>query len=142
MIYDLRLYIASPGRERFFVDSMRKGGLYSQLASRTMPGFMALDLLRNQADASEFLCLTFWTSFDAYSAAQKSSNAAALAHFLSKLTSFSANLGVYFALPDRLIPRFPGASRTQQTERWSSDDGGPSADQGNRAGDAAADLPM
>ena len=105
MIYDLHLYIASPGRERFFVDSMRTGGLYTQLARRILPGFIAMDLLRSQQESSEFLCIRFFTTLDAYQAAERSSNAAVLAHFLSKLTVFSANLGVYFTLPDRLIPR-------------------------------------
>jgi hypothetical protein len=138
MIYDLHLYIASPSRERFFVDSMRTGGLYTQLARRILPGFMAMDLLRSQQDASEFLCVRFFTSADAYQAAQKSSNAAVLAHFLSKLTVFSANLGVYFTLPDRLIPRFPGASLTNHTERPSGDDLGLSPNQGNTAGDSGS----
>lgn len=119
---------------------MRTGGLYSQLARRTLPGFMAVDQLRNQQDPNEFLCLTFWTSFDTYSAAQKSSNAAALAHFLSKLTIFSANLGVYFTSPDRLIPRFPGASLTQQIEQSSGDNVGLSADQGYAAGDSESNC--
>ena len=85
------------------------GGLYSQLARRTLPGFMAVDQLRNQQDSNEFLCLTFWTSFDTYSAAQKSSNAAALAHFLSKLTIFSANLWRVLHLARSAHSKIPGS---------------------------------
>ena len=142
MIYDLHLYIASPGRERFFVDSMRTGGLYSELARRTIPGFIALDLLRNQQDASEFLCLRFFTSLDAYETAQKSSNAVALSHFLSKLTVFSIHLGVYFTLPDRLIPRFPGASAANHAEKPSGDKLGPTFTQGKIAGRIRSKHPV
>lgn len=119
---------------------MRTDGLYTQLARRVLPGFMAMDLLRNQQDASEFLCLRFFTSADAHKAAQKSTNGAALAHFLSKLTVFSVNLGVYFTLPDRLMPRFPGASLANHTEKPSGDNVGLSADQGYAAGDSESNC--
>lgn len=140
MIYDLHLYVACPDRERFFVDTMRTGGLYTQLARRVLPGFMAQDLLRSQQASSEFLCLRFFTSLDGYERAKGSSNAVALSHFLSKLTVFSVNLGVYFTLPDRLIPRFPGASLTNHSAKQSGDELGLSPDQGKPAGDSGVQF--
>ncbi len=109
MVYSVHLYVVNPRRESFFISSMRGQGLYPELARRTLPGFMGIDLLRNHQDASEFLCLTFWTSIDKYAAAQSSSNQAVLARFLEKLTITSAHLGTFsFPAPERLIPRFPG----------------------------------
>ena len=115
MVYSVHLYVVNPRRESFFISSMRGRGLYSELARRTLPGFMGIDLLRNHQDASEFLCLTFWTSIDKYAAAQGSSNLAVLARFLEKLTITSAHLGTFsFPAPERLIPRFPGTHLADQ----------------------------
>ena len=109
MVYSVNLYVVNPRRESFFISSMRSRGLYCELARRTLPGFMGIDLLRNHQDACEFLCLTFWTSIEKYIAAQRSSNQAVLARFLEKLTITSAHLGTFsFPAPERLIPRFPG----------------------------------
>ena len=124
MVYSVSLYIVNPRRETFFIRSMRGNGLYCELARRTLPGFMGIDLLRNHQDASEFLCLTFWTSAQAYSAAQSSSNYAVLARFLEKLTITSAHLGTFsFPAPESLIPRFPGAQLTDYAGKLSSDQG-------------------
>jgi hypothetical protein len=139
MIYELKLLHALPCRERFLVDSLRTDGLYAQLARRTVPGFLGVDLLRNSScqEPSEFLFFTYWSSLNAYSAAQTTTNATALAHFLSKI-ALSVNMGVFYTLPDRMIPRFPGASLTQQTEQSSGDTVGLSPNQGNAAGDSEA----
>lgn len=111
MIYSVNLYVVNPRRESLFISSMRGRGVYCELARRTLPGFVGIDLLRNHKDASEFLCLTFWTSVDKYFAAQNSSAQAALERFLAKLTIVSVNLGTYsFPSPERLIPGFPGTS--------------------------------
>ena len=59
---------------------------------------------------------------------------------LSKLTTFSANLGVYFTLPDRLIPKFPGASQTQHSEQLPGDDVRLSPDQREAAGDSESNC--
>jgi hypothetical protein len=142
MIYDLHLYIANQDREPFFVDSMRNGGLYTQLARRILPGSIGMDLLRSKQDASEFLCIRFFTSANAYEAAQKSSNAAVLARFVENLTVFSANIGVYFTLPDRLIPRFPEASLTNREKELSSEDPGPSPNQAETAGNSGRDAQL
>ncbi|MGO9434865.1 MAG: antibiotic biosynthesis monooxygenase [Terracidiphilus sp.] len=139
MISELKLLHALPSRERFLIDSLRTDGLYAQLARRTVPGFLGVDLLRNSScqGPTEFLLFTYWSSLNIYSAAQQSTNVIALGHFLSKL-AFSASLGTFYTLPDRLIPRFPGASLTQQTEQSSGDTVGLSPDQGNAAGDSEA----
>jgi heme-degrading monooxygenase HmoA len=115
MIYSVSLYVVNPSRESFFISSMRTRGFFCELARRTLPGFMGVDLLRNHQDASEFICLTFWTSLDKYSAAQNSSAQTALARFLDKLTIVSTNLGTYsFPSPERLIPKFPGTCSTDR----------------------------
>jgi heme-degrading monooxygenase HmoA len=118
MVYSVHLYVVNPRRGPFFISSMRSRGLYYELARRTLPGFMGIDLLRNHQDASEFLCLTFWTSLDKYAAAQSSSNYAVLAHFLEKLTITGAHLGTFsFPAPERLIPIFPGAGLKEPSEQ-------------------------
>lgn len=141
MISELKLLHALPNRERFLVDSLRTNGLYAQLARRTVPGFLGVDLLRNSScqEPSEFLLFTYWASLKAHSAAQTSSNAAALAHFLSKL-AFLVNMGVFYALPDRLVFRFPGESLTNQTEKPSGEDAELSADQGKTDGDSGSNC--
>lgn len=143
MISELKLLHALPSRERFLVDSLRTNGVYAQLGRLTVQGFLGVDLMRNSScqGPTEFLLFTYWTSLNAYSAAQTSRNAKALGHFLSKL-GFCLNMGVFYTLPDRLVFRFPGTSRTPQAEQSSGDDVGPSADPGNTAGDSAADLPL
>jgi len=143
MISDLKLLNALPNRERFLVDSLRTSGVYAQLGRLTIQGFLGVDLLRNSScqGPTEFLLFTYWTSLNAYSAAQTSTNAAALAHFLSQL-AFPANLGVFYTLPDRLIPRFPGASLTNHAENPSGDELGASVDQGKTAGDSGANDPL
>lgn len=140
MVYELKLLNVLPSRERFLVDSLRTNGLYAQLARRTVPGFLGIDLLRNSScqGPTEFLLFTYWASLDAYSAAQQSTNAIVLGHFLSKLALF-ANLGTFYTLPDRLIPKFPGAS-LQHTEQFSRDDARPSADQHKGAGDSESNY--
>ena len=143
MVTSLTIYHTDQ-REAFFIDTLRTNGLYAQLARRTVPGFLGVDLLRNSSSQvpSEFLLFTYWTSLDAYSAAQKTTNAMALAHFLSKLTVFSADLGVYFTLPDRLIPRFPGVSMANHTEKQSGDELGPTFNQEKAAGDSGANIQL
>ena len=143
MVTSLTIYHADQ-REAFFVDTLRTNGLYAQLAHRTVPGFLGVDLLRNSSSQvpTEFLLFTYWTSLDAYSAAQRTTNAMALAHFLSKLTVFSADLGVYFTLPDRLIPRFPGASMANHTEKQSGDELGSTFNQEKAAGDSGANTQL
>jgi heme-degrading monooxygenase HmoA len=140
MVSSVNFFVVNPRRGPFFFSSMRSGGLYYELARRTLEGFMGMDLLRNHQDASEFLCLTFWTSLDKYAAAQSSSNYAVLARFLEKLTITTAHLGTFsFPAPERLIPRFPGTHLTDQAGKSSGDDGG-SSDRGSTAGDSCSNC--
>jgi heme-degrading monooxygenase HmoA len=137
MDYSVSLYVVNPRRKSFFISSMRGRGVYCELARRTLPGFMGIDLLRNHKDASEFLCLTFWTSVDKYAAAQSSSNQAVLARFLEKLTITSAHLWTFsFPAPERLIPRFPGTHLTDHTGKPTGVDQGLVPDQSNADGDS------
>jgi len=136
MVYSVHLYLVNPRMESFFMSSMRGNGLYPELARRTLEGFMGIDLLRNHQDASEFLCLTFWTSFEKYAAAQNSSNYAVLARFLEKLTITTAHLGTFsFPAPERLIPRFPGTGLTEHTRKLSGDPVGYPSNQDGTGGD-------
>lgn len=139
MISELKLLNALPSRERFLVDSLRTNGLYAQLGRLTVQGFLGVDLLRNSScqGPTEFLLFTYWASLNAYSAAQQSTNVIALGHFLSKL-AFSANLGVFYTLPDRLIPRFPAASVTNHAEKPSGDELSPTSKQGKTEEDPGA----
>lgn len=69
------LYFVTPCRDSFFVQCMRPKGVYWEVASRLLLGFMDIDQLRNHQDASEFLCLTFWISLGKHLAAQECSAA-------------------------------------------------------------------
>ncbi len=141
MVYSVNLYVVNPRRESFFISSMRSRGLYCELARRTLPGFMGIDLLRNHQDACEFLCLTFWTSIEKYIAAQRSSNQAVLARFLEKLTITSAHLGTFsFPAPERLIPRFPGTHLTDHAGKLSCDPVGHPSDQDGSGGDSGSSV--
>ncbi len=141
MVYSVHLYVVNPRRESFFISSMRGHGLYYELARRTLPGFMGIDLLRNHQDASEFLCLMFWTSIEKYAAAQGSSNLAVLARFLEKLTITSAHLGTFsFPGPERLIPRFPGTHLTDQAGKPSGDQVSYPSNQDGSDGDSGSSV--
>ena len=136
----LKLLHALPSRERFLVDSLSTNGLYAQLGRLTVQGFLGGDLLRNSScqRPTEFLLFTYWASLNAYSAAQQSTNVIALGHFLSRF-AFSAILGLFYWLLDRLIP---GASLTNHTVRPCGDELSSSLNQGDAAGDSGSNCPQ
>jgi len=137
MIYEVHLYVTE--RESFFLHCMRRNGLYWELASQ-IPGWLGQDLLRNHQQASEFLCLTFWATPESYSSARKYSQP--LIALLSKLTTFSANLGTYsHPMPERLIPSVPEAPLTRRTGKPVGLSGALSPDPGDTPGGFPSDDP-
>ena len=113
MVYELKLLNVLPSRERFLVDSSEDK---RSVCTARPPHSPRLSWDRSSAQfqlpGSDRVSPIYLLGFSRclFSGSAIDERDRSRAHFLSKLTIFSANLGVYFTLPDRLIPKFPGAS--------------------------------
>ena len=103
MIYSIRIYEVDPVHVGPFVASLRRGGLYRELAQQLRSGFIGCDLLSSNTSSSRFLLLEFWLSEAAFDAAQQRPEAKVLASFLRKLATDCIDLGAFGFLPPRIL---------------------------------------
>ena len=121
MIDSIRIYHVKPSRMTEFVAAFRKGGMWHELA-RSLPGFVATDLLESRELPQAFLSIDFWETEDACMRAQDSHQARVLAQLLSDVTISTVNLGI-FAFPREAIEVDANegdfvSSVLRRVERW------------------------
>lgn len=119
MIYSIRIYEVDSVHVGPFVASLRRGGLYRELAQQLRSGFIGCDLLSSNTSSSRFLLLEFWLSEAALDAAQQRPEAKVLASFLRKLATDCVDLGAFGFLPPRILDLGSGF---ENTPAWVGDD--------------------
>jgi len=119
MIYSIRIYEVDPVHVGPFVASLRRGGLYRELAQQLRSGFIGCDLLSSNASFSRFLLLEFWLSEAAFDAAQQRPEAKVLSSFLRNLATGCVDLGTFGFLPPRILGLGSGF---ENTPAWVGDD--------------------
>ena len=103
MIYSIRIYDVDSVHVGPFVASIRRGGVYRELAQQLRSGFIGCDLLSSSTSPNRFLLLEFWHSEAAFNVAQQRPEAKVLASFLRKLATDCVDLGAFGFLPPRIL---------------------------------------
>lgn len=109
MIYSIRIYEVDSVHVGPFVASIRRGGLYRELAHQLHPGYIGCDLLSSNTSPTRFLLLEFWLSEAAFNVAQQRPEAKVLSSFLRNLATGCVDLGTFGFLPPRILAHEAGS---------------------------------
>lgn len=93
MLHVVTLYVVSDKALPAFVAAVRNG-TWHVLARQLQPSLIATDLLQRQG-SHYLMCIDFWTSKEAYEAAQSSASYETLLRFRSNMALRTFDLGAF-----------------------------------------------